>query len=257
MPCQISEADVHEFPRKRWWKKRKKLVSDEKVFTFDRISSIKRPTVSVNSCIALSGTDKAIILNPAAHAIGATFAQRFDPYDANPAENRAHAISRVGMMNGNTKSAFGDLTRQKCRVRKTIEAITAEIVSRRLHNLGGTGSNKAERPVHLHPRSSSPLSDKRIRFSNLMRIQASGETVDGFRQHKKVPTGDSIFRATTQQIENQTNPSCANYLHQFSMFVASLQIPPNDRKTFRSSISTGDYVRLDTGLISVILTNVS
>lgn len=207
--------------------------------------------------IAISRTDKAIVLDPAAYTIKAVFPQCFNPYHANSTKNWPHSISAVRMMHRNTQCALSDLTWYKCSVRLTVESITAEIVSHRLHALGRTGPDETQRPVDLHPGSSSTLPYYRIRFVNLMHVQVGWETVDRFRQHKKVPSAKSIFRATNKPRKTVANPRHTNYLHQFSMFRADLQIPPKDRKTCRSSMRTGDYVRLDTCSTWAILTNVS
>lgn len=148
------------------------------------VSSIERPATASQAAIAISGDDKAIVLDPAAHAIKAVIAQCFDPYHADSTKNWPHSISVVRMMHRDAKSAFPDFTWHKCDVRQTVEPVTAQIMSHGLHDLGRTGPHEAERPVDLHPGSSSTLSYKRIRV-DLMRVQVGWETVDRFRQHKR------------------------------------------------------------------------
>ena len=220
-------------------------------------SGIRRSVTASQTTIAISGTDKAIVLDPAANAIRAVFAQCFHPYHADSTKNWPNPFSAARMMHRDAKSAFPDLTRHKCSVRQAVEPVTAQVLSHGLHNLGRTRPDEAKRPVDLHPGSSSTLPYSGIRFVNLMRAQVGWESVDGFRQHKKVPDAESIFRAIKKPGKNVANPSYTNYLHEFSMFLAGLQITPKDLKSCRSSMRTGDYARLDTSVISAILTNVS
>ena len=197
------------------------------------MTGLLRSAIASQATITISGTDKAIVLNAAAHAIRAVSTQGFDPYHANSTKNRPHAISAVRMMHGDAQSAFPDLTRHKGGVRQTVEPVTAQIAGHGLHDFGQTGPNKADRPVDLHPGSSSTLPHNQIRSINRMCVQAGRKTVDQFRQHKKVPAAESIFRAINKPKQTWTNPHHANYLPEFSMFLTGLQITPKNSKTLQ------------------------
>jgi len=168
------------------------------------------------------GTDKTIVFDPAAHAIEAVFAQCFNPYHTDPAENWPRSISAVWVMDGDAKGAFPDLTWYKCSFRLTVEPITAQVVSHGLNDLGSTGPNEANRPVDLNPVTSATLSYNRIDFVNLMRAPEGRETVDRFRQHKRVPAAREHFPGHKQTGKNVENPHLTNYLHEFSMFLSAL-----------------------------------
>jgi hypothetical protein len=141
--------------------------------------------------------DKAIVLDPAAHAIEAVFAQCFNPYHADSTENWPRAISVVRMMHRDAKGAFPNLTWHKCGVRQTVEPVTAQIVSHGLYYLGRTRPNEADWPVNLHPDTSSALLYRRIDFV-LMLVPVGWETVERFRQHKEYQPPKSMFRAISR-----------------------------------------------------------
>jgi len=142
-----------------------------------------------------AGADKAIVLNSATHTISAVLAQRFDPDYPDSAKNRPDLVSAFWMMHRDPKSAFPDLTWYECGVGQTVKPVTAEIVSHGLHNAGCTGADEANGPMDLHPGASATLSYHSLRLVERTRVQV---TVDGFRQHKKVPDAKSIFRAINE-----------------------------------------------------------
>ena len=152
--------------------------------------------------MSICGAAKAVVFDPAANAIKAVFAQRFDPYHADSAKNWPHSISAVRMMHRDAQGTFPDLTWYKCGAGQAVEPVAAEIMSHGLHDFGRTGPAKAKRPVDLHPGSSAALPDYRIRFVNLECVRIVWETVDRFRQHKKAyQLRSSIFRANKQGIK--------------------------------------------------------
>src|SRR5579864_1558063 len=91
------------------------------------------------------------------------------------------------MMYRDAKCAFADLTRQKCGVRPTVEPVAAQVVGHGLQDLGYSWPDKANRPMDLHPGTSSPLPYNQISFVNLMLVPVGWHTVHRFRQHKRVP----------------------------------------------------------------------
>jgi hypothetical protein len=162
---------------------------------------------------ALSGPQKAIILDPAANTVKAVFAQCFNPYHADSTKNWPHSISAVRMMHRDTQRAFPDFTWHKCRVYQAIEPITAQIICHGFRDFSSSMLDEAERPVDLHPGSSSALSAyNRIPLVNLRRVQVGWEAVHRFQKHIKVPATESIFRAIKKPAKIAYKPQVCQLL---------------------------------------------
>ena len=102
-------------------------------------------------CLRQTRLRETIVNDPATHTTGATFSQHFDADNPHLAEHdqRRGAVGR--MVSRNRQHAIPRLTGDKSSICNTIEAVTAEIVSRGVYHFGGPAERKGNGPMDLRP----------------------------------------------------------------------------------------------------------